>query len=137
MMTVKSTQISTLRLFYADDLQVYIQVPADAIQQGENLLSEAAQWVATWAKLSSLTLNAYKTKAIVFGSSLTIKLFNSMKIWSTMVIAAGEQVQFVNGVVSLGVVRDSTFSWRLQVNHVTKKVNRALFGLNFIRSCTT
>ena len=40
-------------------------------------------------------------------------------------------------VVSFGVVLDSTLFWEPQVNHITKKVNRALFGLKFIRSCTT
>ena len=30
-----------------------------------------------------------------------------------------------------------SLSWRPKVNHVTKKVNRVLFGLKFIRLCTT
>ena len=124
----------TLRLFYADDLQVYIQVPPHAIQQGVNLLSEVARRVATWAGLNSLTLNGNKTKAIVFGSSHTIKLFDSMKIPSITVNGAGEQVQFVNEVASLGV-KDNTSSWRPQDNHVIQKVNGALFGLKFIKSC--
>ena len=96
-----------MRLLYADDLQVYIQVPAHAIQQGVNLLSESAQRVATWADLNSLTLNANKIKAIVVGSSHTIKLFN---IPSITVNLASEQVQFVNEVVSLGIVLDSALS---------------------------
>ena len=40
-------------------------------------------------------------------------------------------------LASLGVVLDSTLNWEPQVNHITKKVNRALFGLKFITSCTT
>ena len=54
-----------------------------------------------------------------------------MKIPSITVNAADEQVKFVNEVL------DSTLSWKPQVNHVTKKVSRALFGLKIIRSCTT
>ena len=76
-----------------------------------SLLSEAAQWVAVWAELNSLTLKANKTKAIVFGSLHTVKLFNNMKIPSITINAAGEQVQFVDEVVSFGVVLDSTLSW--------------------------
>ena len=46
-------------------------------------------------------------------------------------------MQFVDEVTSLGVVLDSTLSWGPQVNHITNKVDRALFGVKFIRSCTT
>ena len=127
----------TLRLLYADDLQIYVQVPAHAIALGVHLLSEAAKKVATWAQLNSLTLNASKTKAIVFGTAHTIRLFKSLEIPSLTINNAGDQAQFVDEVTSLGVVLDSTLSWGPQVNHVTKKVNRALFGLKFIRSCTT
>ena len=41
-----------------------------------------------------------------------------MNIPSITVNAVGEQVQFVNEVVSLGVVLDSTLSRGPQVNHV-------------------
>ena len=68
---------------------------------------------------------------------LIYSVFNGMKIPNITVKAADEKVQFVNKVVSFGVVLDSTLSWKPPVNHVTKKVSRALFGLKIIRSCTT
>ena len=93
-----------LRFLYADHLQIYVQVPAHAIALGVHLLSEAAKKVATWAQLNSLTLNASKTKAIVFGTAYTIRLFKSLEIPSLTINNAGHQAQFVNEVTSLGVV---------------------------------
>ena len=54
-------------------------------------------------------------------------------------IALGNEeiTRFVDEVVSLGVVLESTSSWRSQVNKATKKVNNSLFGQRFIRVFTT
>ena len=49
----------------------------------------------------------------------------------------GEVERFENTVKSLGVMLDSTLSWEPQVNQITMKVNRALFGLRLIKPCTT
>ena len=46
-------------------------------------------------------------------------------------------VPFVEEVVSLGVILDSTLSWRPQIQEITKKVNRVLYGLRLIRPCTS
>ena len=52
-------------------------------------------------------------------------------------LEAGILIPFVNEVKRLGVVLDSKLSWKPQVNSVTKKGNRALYGLKYIKSCTT
>ena len=67
-------------------------------------------------ELNSLTINALKNKAIVFGSAHTIKLFKGLEIPCITINNAGEQVQFVDEVTSLGVVLDSTPSWGLRSN---------------------
>ena len=46
-------------------------------------------------------------------------------------------VPFVDEVLSLGVILDSSSTWKPHINLVTKKVNRAMFGIWFIKSCTT
>ena len=46
-------------------------------------------------------------------------------------------IKFVNQIKSLGVILDATLSWKPQINQVAKIVNCALFGLRFIKSCTT
>ena len=44
--------------------------------------------------------------------------------------------EFVDEVLNLGVILDSTVSWESQINQITKKVNKSLFGLRFIQPCT-
>ena len=46
-------------------------------------------------------------------------------------------IPFSSEVVSLGVTLDSKLTWKPQVDQVTKKVNKALYSLRFIRACTT
>ena len=46
-------------------------------------------------------------------------------------------VPFVDTVTNLGVVMDSKLSWEAQVDAVSRKVNRALYGLRRFQACTT
>ena len=112
-------------------------LPIHQINYGLHFLSKASWKVSNWAKFNCLKLNAGKTKAIAFGSSHLMRRFKELQITSIAINNDGDIVQFVDEVVSLGVVLDSTLSWRTHINSITKKVNRALFGLRFIRHCTT
>ena len=128
---------SIFRLLYADDLQIYLQVPVHELQQGIFKLSNSAIKVATWAVNNSLALNTSKTKAIVFGSSATQRSFKKLNLPSIIVNDSGTSVPFVNEVLSLGVLLDSTLSWKPQIQLINKKVNRTLYGLKVIRPCTS
>ena len=129
--------VSTFRLLYADDLQIYVQVPTNQIQQGILRLSESAKAIAVWAESNRLKLNTSRTQAIIFGSPNTIKLFDGLNIEKIIVSQNGDCVSFVNEVKSLGVILDRTLSWQYQIKNITKKVNRALYGLRIIKPCTS
>ena len=129
---------NTLRLLlYADDLQIYVQIPTHPIPLGIILLSDSAQIVAAWAESNCLTLNTKKTKAIVFRTSHKVKILKNLELTKITINDAGEQTEFVDEFLSLGVILDSTLSWKPEINQVTKKVNESLFGLRFIQACTT
>ena len=49
----------------------------------------------------------------------------------------GDNTQFVDEVLSFGVVLDSTLSWGPHIDCNMKKVDRAFFGPKLIRPCTT
>ena len=61
-------------------MQIYVQAPAHQIAVEINIHSESAKTVAAWAEFNSLTLNTKKTKAIVFGTTNTIKIFKGLQI---------------------------------------------------------
>ena len=71
-----------------------------AIKRGIHSIFEAAKKVAAWADLYFLTINAMKTKAIVFGPPYNIRLFKGLNTPSIPINNLGEQVQFVDEVVS-------------------------------------
>ena len=45
-------------------------------------------------------------------------------------------VPFVDIVTNLGVVMDSKLAWEAQVDVVSRKVNRVLYGLRRFQACT-
>ena len=73
---------------------------------------------------------------IIFGSPHRVRLFDSLD-YPGISIADGKTIPFVNEIKNLRFILDSTLSWKPQINQVEKKVNCALFGLRFIKSCTT
>ena len=115
-----------LRLLYANDFQIYIQVPTTKsdIERGILVLSGLARIVAEWADLNDLTLNPKKTEAIIFGTAYTIKLINDLQAPYITINSAGDQTEFVNEIISLRVILNSTLSHEAQVNRVTKKLNK-------------
>ena len=58
---------------------------------------------------------------------------NTVKTFST----GFNRISLSGEVISLGVVLQNTLSWKSQIASISRKVNRALFGLRFIRACTT
>ena len=50
---------------------------------------------------------------------------------------SGDCIPFVEHVTSLGVILDNTLSWRPQIQQVSKKVHRVLYGFRIIRPCTS
>ena len=66
-----------------------------------------------------------------------VGLFNKLNISSIAINNNDDSVPFVDEVTSLGVILDSTLSWKRHIQYVSEKVNRVLFGLKFIKSCTS
>ena len=123
-------------MLYEDDLKIYTQVTRDNLRESIGRLSAVARAVPTWAFDNALHLIAGKTKATIFGSEYNINRLQGLNL-------PGIEVQdnvfalFVDTVTNLGVVMDSKLTWKSQVDTINRKVNRALYGLRFFRSCTT
>ena len=85
---------STFRLLYADDLQIYVQVPANRIQQGILKLYESAKAIAVSAESNRLKLNTGKTQTIILGSPNTVKLFEELQIDKIIINHNGDCVSY-------------------------------------------
>ena len=96
----------------------------------------AAHVVSIWAELNLFSLNAKKNKAIVFGTSYTVRLFKRLGILDIKMNSKDDTAPFVDEPLSLCVILDDTLSWKKQVNHVSL-VNRVIYSFSFIRSCTS
>ena len=123
-------------ILYADDLQIYVQTAPDELIANIAHLQAAARSVVEWAELSRLQLNVRKTKAIIFGSKDNMDYVNELQL-PGIELEDGVFVPFNGTVKNLGIFIDSTLSWKSQVEHVAKLVNRALLGLKAFRCSTT
>ena len=82
----------------------------DQIERGIQLLTNLAHKVSAWSELNRISLNVKKTKAILFGSTHTVGLFNKLNVSYIVINNNGDLVPFVEEVISLGVILDSTLS---------------------------
>ena len=124
-------------ILYADDPQIYIQVPKDSLDVGIQTLQQAAATVSAWALGASHKLNKLKTKVIVFGSNHFVNNFYSSSVPRTVDLGDGPCIQFSDSVTSLGVVLDAKLLWKPHVDNVPKEFNRVIFALRVFRQYTT
>lgn len=130
------TPLGVQHILYADDLQVYLQIPYSRLDEGLQVLRRAAGAILAWADGAALKLNAAKTQAIIFGSRRSVSdFFNRPQ--TCIELDDDVHVPFVNSVCNLGVVLDSQLSWKYHVDKVAKTVNRDLYSLRFFRRFTT
>ena len=87
------------------------------------------------AVANALTLNVKKAEATALGLPYTVRLFKDLDIYES-INNSEDTTRFFDEILSLGQVLDSTLFWGTQISHITKKINKALFGLMFIRFCT-
>ena len=123
-------------VLYADDLQIYLQVPSNQFEEGTDKLAIAAKDVSEWAARSGLRLNPSKTQAIFFAPPHTASIIEN-KGFSGVQLGPGSTIPFSETVLSLGVVLERSLSWKPYIDLVTKKVNSAMYSLRSMRPCTT
>ena len=107
-------------VLYADDLQIYIQVPRQLIEEGILSLSLIAKKVSEWSRHSGLRLNPSKTQAIYFAPKHLVTKIENMELRG-IELESGITVPFSECVLSLGMVLHRSLSWKHHIDHVTKK----------------
>ena len=123
-------------ILYADDLQIYMHVDKERLDEGTAQLSNIAKEISDWADRASLKLNAGKTKAIIFGSPKIINRLSNSAL-PGIEVAGGTTVPYSDTVTSLGVTLDSKLNWEPHLDSLTKKFNKVIYSLRFFRKFTT
>ena len=106
----------------------------DQLEYAVAALSRVANRVLEWAGNAALKLNALKTKAIICGYR---DFVNRIPLDLSRIVVDGISIPYVYSVENLGVIIDSKFTWKPQIEAVAKRVNRAIYSLQFFRHFTS
>ena len=100
---------------YADDTALFCA--GESAGEISEKLSVVMGSVAMWMEKNGLTLNASKTKAMLFGSH-----FKLNKAGPLNVRIKNTPIETVSSFKYLGLHFDQTLSWNIHVDHITKSV---------------
>ena len=114
-------------ILFADDLQLFIQCPANLISSAVAHMTEDASYVSRWANDHGLQLNPSKTKSIIFGSTPNLVFLANQQLPS--VVVDNHPVEYVSQIKNLGVIMTTDLTWNAHIRSVSSKVHNALFKL--------
>ena len=116
----------TLKFFlFADDTNIYYE--ADNLKDLERIVNKELKWLHHWLSVNRLALNISKTNFVIFHPyNKPTKEFITIKI-NKKAIAEEKYVKY------LGVLIDSSLSWKYHIDNLTKKISRAIGVMYKIR----
>lgn len=106
---------------YADDIQLYLHFPVNMSYECLKLVIQDILNIMNFVNGHNLILNVSKTQAIIIGSHQYHKIL-SESYHVTQFEVNGISIPFQNSVNNLGVIFDSTLSWKDHCLSIVKKV---------------
>ena len=82
-------------------------------------------------KANKLSLNPIQTEFMISGSNQRIKTFDGL----VAIRVDDHLITRTNWTKHLGIVIDDNLSWELQIDHVSKKINKNIGVMKHIKSC--
>ena len=119
--------ISEVLHFYlfADDTNIYYE--AETIKKLDTVINRELRKLDTWLIVNRLSLNIAKTKFLVFHPyNKSMKQMITLKIHKKA-ISESEYIKY------LGIMVDSTLSWNIHIDKISKTISRATGLLYKIR----
>ena len=110
-----------LRPKFADDVAAVIAEAS--IQEVESSLQQAVMKMESWCRKWGMTLNASKTKIMLFGRSYSL---------SVNVLIDGKRIEIVLSFKYLGVLLDPQMNFTMQVDAAVAKAKRACGKICFM-----
>jgi len=109
---------------YADDTQLYLDFSIDKVTEAVSKMNDDLASLVNYISGHNLYLNVAKTQPIIIGSGHYVNMLNEMDV--PLIVINDTPVPYKDEVNNLGVIFDSTLSWRQQANLVVKKVFSSL-----------
>ena len=110
---------------FADDTNIYYE--AETVQKLETVINRELRELDTWLIVNRLSLNIAKTKFLVFHPyNKPMKQKITLKIHKKA-ISETEYIKY------LGIMVDSTLSWNIHIDKISKTISRATGLLYKIR----
>ena len=97
-----SQVLQILLHLFADDLQLFIQCPANLISSAVAHMTEDASNVSRWASDHGPQLNPSKTKSIIFDSTPNLVFLANQQLPS--VVVDNDPVEYFSQIKNLGVI---------------------------------
>ena len=109
----------TLKFYlFADDTNIYYE--SKSLKDLEKIVNKELDKLFLWLNVNRLSLNIDKTNYIIFHPyNKPVKEHITIKI-NKKAISEKEFIKY------LGVLVDSTLSWKYQISNITKKISRAI-----------
>ncbi|CAK1598320.1 unnamed protein product [Parnassius mnemosyne] len=121
---------------YADDLQLYTQASIDNISTAVDIINRDLEYIKNWSDRFGLIVNPSKCQAIIIGSRRMIRRLKTVAL--PPIFFNSTEIQLCSTVKDLGLLIDSSLSWKEQATTVSQKVTgtlRSIYRLkNFLPS---
>ena len=114
-------------ILFADDTSLFSTPNLTTNNNDSVLINDEFQKVQKWLKENKLSLNAKKTKFIIF--------HNSGKNFISPILMINDiQVEVVDHHKFLGFYIDQGLNWNLQIDYVCNKMSRSIGALNRLKN---
>ena len=112
--------ISKILDFYlfADDTNIYYQ--DDSLIKLEKIINKDLRALYLWLNVNRLSLNIDKTNFVIFHP------FNKPLKYNVTILIHKKAISEQNSIKYLGIIIDSTLSWKDHVIHLSKKLSRVV-----------
>lgn len=105
---------------YADDLQIYVSSPVEAISEAIERINRNLQIIFEWSKSYGLNLNPTKSQTIIIGTQKQVAKLNITHLPPVMYDCT--PISYTKSVKNLGIIMDNTLSWTPHVSNISRKI---------------
>lgn len=118
---------------YADDAQVYLSSPGNALKENLDKLNHDLKSIYCWATANGLCLNPQKSKCIIIRRrSVSPLIINEI---SNEISINDQRIEVVDAAKNLGIIFNSSLTWSNHVNSLVRQTYvklRSLWSTQFL-----